>query len=174
MKHILPIETLFVVALYGFTTSAARQNASPASAELVDAKGQTLGTVTFTETPEGVRVRAQLKNLQPHSKHGFHVHQGAVCDAPSFESAGEHFNPDAVAHGGPHESIRHPGDLGNIESDKSGTAKLDRTVKGATLGNGKYSLEGHALILHTKADDMKSQPAGNAGDRLACGVVSGS
>lgn len=102
--------------------------------------------------------------------HALHVHEGFEC-TPPFKTAGEHFNPQKKPHGGAHGSARHPGDFGNVKVAKDGTAKLDLKVEDVTLGQGTNSIVGHALVLHAKADDLKSQPAGDSGDRIACGIV---
>lgn len=143
-----------------------------ATATLVDANGKTLGNIAFQQDDDEVEVKGQLTDLPANSKHGLHVHEGKSCDGPSFASAGEHFNPKHKSHGGTDGKDRHPGDLGNVKSNDSGMAKVDLEVK-AMLGTSKESLVGHTLILHAKEDDTKSQPAGKAGDRIACAVIQG-
>jgi superoxide dismutase, Cu-Zn family len=127
------------------------------------------GTVTFTEVPDGVRVQANITGLTP-GKHGFHVHEFGDCSAPDGTSAGGHFNPTHETHGAPDSSHRHVGDMGNLEADRSGMAKLDYVDHDMAL-KGEKSVIGHAVIVHEKADDLKSQPTGNAGGRVACGVI---
>lgn len=145
--------------------------AATAAAALKPASGsQVSGTVTFTEMPDGgVRVVADISGLTP-GIHGFHIHEKGDCSAPDATSAGGHFNPDHVQHGAPTAVSHHAGDLGNINADTSGHALLDSVIKGLTL-TGPDSIVGRGLIVHSAADDLKSQPAGNAGPRVACGVI---
>jgi Cu-Zn family superoxide dismutase len=128
-----------------------------------------MGTVTFTKTADGVKVVADISGLTP-GKHGFHVHEFGDCSDPKGESAGGHFNPDKHRHAGPETSPRHAGDLGNIEADASGKARLEVTDKSMKLSGGD-AIVGHAVIVHEKVDDLTTQPTGNAGGRLACGVI---
>ena len=127
------------------------------------------GTITFTEERGGVRVVADVRGLSPGS-HGFHVHDKGDCSAPDAQSAGGHFNPDGAPHAGPDAAQRHAGDLGNIIADASGHGRLDRVDRQLTF-DGPHAILGHAVIVHAKADDLKSQPAGDAGARVACGVI---
>lgn len=127
------------------------------------------GTVTFMSTPEGTKVDAVITGLTP-GKHGFHIHQFGDCSAADGTSAGGHFNPDNHDHGNMTDAVRHVGDLGNLEADASGTAALsfvDATLK----FTGDHSIIGHSIIIHEKEDDLKTQPTGNAGARVACGVI---
>lgn len=127
------------------------------------------GTVTFTKSGNDVKVVADLTGLTP-GKHGFHIHEFGDCSAPDATSAGGHFNPTKHQHGAPDASDRHAGDLGNIEADASGKAHLELTDSAMKL-SGDESIIGHAVIVHEKADDLKTQPTGDAGGRLACGVI---
>jgi Cu-Zn family superoxide dismutase len=127
------------------------------------------GTVTFTKVSDGVRVQARVEGLTP-GPHGFHVHQFGDCSAPDATSAGGHFNPSDHPHGAPDADERHAGDMGNIEANDQGVATLDYVDKVMKL-DGPGSIIGHAVIVHEKADDLKSQPTGDAGGRIACGVV---
>jgi Cu-Zn family superoxide dismutase len=127
------------------------------------------GEVTFTKTDAGVKVTAHLTGLAP-GPHGFHIHEFGDCSAPDATSAGGHFNPGAHKHGSPKDADRHAGDLGNVEAQADGTATLD--VTDATLSlDGAAGIIGHGVIVHANADDFKTQPTGNAGGRVACGVV---
>jgi Cu-Zn family superoxide dismutase len=99
-----------------------------------------------------------------------HLHESGDCSAPDFKSAGDHFNPDAVAHGAPGSAVHHPGDFGNLTADAKGYGKLELTSKVLTLTPGKYCVIGKAVIVHDKPDDF-GQPTGNAGGRVGCGVV---
>jgi superoxide dismutase, Cu-Zn family len=127
------------------------------------------GTVTFTAAGDSVKVVADITGLTP-GKHGFHIHEFGDCSAPDATSAGGHFNPTKHQHGAPDATDRHAGDLGNIEADVSGKAHLEITDKVMKL-NGDESIVGHAVIVHEKVDDLKTQPTGNAGGRVACGVI---
>ena len=127
------------------------------------------GTVTFTQTGDGVQVSADVQGLTP-GKHGFHVHQYGDCSAPDGTSAGGHFNPEDKDHGGPHADVRHVGDLGNLEAGDNGSAQYQYTDSLISL-NGPHSIVGRAIIVHAGEDDLTSQPTGNAGARVACGVI---
>jgi Cu-Zn family superoxide dismutase len=127
------------------------------------------GTVTFTASGDNVKVVAEITGLTP-GKHGFHIHEFGDCSDPKAASAGGHFNPAHKQHGAPDSSERHAGDLGNIEADASGKAHLEMTDSVMKL-NGADSIIGHAVIVHEKADDLKTQPTGDAGGRIACGVI---
>lgn len=127
------------------------------------------GTVTFTESRNGVRVTAEINGLSP-GKHGFHIHEYGNCSAPNASSAGGHFNPTDTKHGCLDSDEHHVGDLGNITAGRSGYARYDRTVNTLQL-EGPNSIIGRAVIIHEKADDCTSQPTGNAGGRVGCGVI---
>jgi Cu-Zn family superoxide dismutase len=131
--------------------------------------GNVRGTVTFTEETEGIRVTASIEGLTP-GAHGFHIHEKGDCSSPDFSSAGPHFNPLQMPHGSPTDPQHHSGDFGNLEANAQGIARYERVFSWLTF-KGTNSIIGHAVIVHEKADDMKSQPAGNAGARLACGVI---
>jgi Cu-Zn family superoxide dismutase len=126
------------------------------------------GLVTFTKSGDAIKVVADITGLTP-GKHGFHVHAFGDCSSSDGSSAGGHFDPTHKQHGAPDASERHAGDLGNIEADASGKAHLEWNDKVMKL-SGADSIVGHAVIVHEKADDF-SQPTGNAGGRLACGVI---
>lgn len=126
------------------------------------------GKIEFTQKGDSVEIKGEIKGLTP-GKHGFHVHEGSECGDDGMK-AGGHFNPDKAKHGGPHDSERHVGDLGNIEADSNGVAKINLTDKLVKL-EGKSSVIGHCLVVHAKADDLKSQPAGDAGARIGCGQI---
>ena len=127
------------------------------------------GKVTFTKTADGVQVVADLEGLAP-GNHGFHIHEYGDCSAPDGTSAGGHFNPGAMPHAGPMDMKRHEGDMGNIQADANGHAHLEFTDKGMSM-EGSNSIVGRGMILHRDMDDLKSQPSGNAGPRIACGVI---
>ncbi len=127
------------------------------------------GKVTFTKEAGGVRVVAEITGLTP-GAHGFHIHDLGDITSPDGMSTGGHFNPHGKAHGGPEAAEHHAGDFGNIEADASGTAKLDLLAKGLKL-EGSESILGRGVVVHANPDDLKSQPAGNAGPRVGNGVI---
>jgi Cu-Zn family superoxide dismutase len=146
------------------------QEATKAIAALHPTAGSSVaGLVTFTKSGEEIKVIADISGLTP-GKHGFHIHEFGDCSSSDGSSAGGHFNPAHKVHGAPDASDRHAGDLGNIEADASGKAHLEWSDKVMKL-SGADSIIGHAVIVHDKADDLKTQPTGNAGGRLACGVI---
>ncbi len=146
-------------------TARAQTTQPSAIAVLSPTEGNDLqGTVTFIQTPEGVRVQANLTGLTAGTEHGFHVHQYGDCSASDGTSAGGHFNPHGADHAGPDAASRHVGDLGNSE------ATYDR-VDTQLAFEGESSIIGRAVIVHGGTDDLSSQPSGAAGPRIACGVI---
>ncbi len=127
------------------------------------------GTVVFTKVDGGVKVVATLSGLKE-GAHGFHVHEFGDCSAADGSSAGGHFNPTGEPHAGPHDASRHAGDMGNVTAAKDGTAHLEYVDAKASF-EGPASILGRGVIVHANPDDLKTQPTGNAGGRLACGVV---
>lgn len=127
------------------------------------------GTVTFTQTDMSVKIVADLEGLTE-GKHGFHVHQYGDCSSLDAKSAGGHFNPENKQHGAPSDEERHVGDLGNITADANGKAHYEATDTVIKL-NGPHSIIGRGIIVHAGEDDLTSQPTGNAGARVACGVI---
>jgi superoxide dismutase, Cu-Zn family len=127
------------------------------------------GKVTFTKTDEGVEIVGEFTGLQP-GQHGFHIHEFGDCSMADGKCAGGHFNPTNMPHAGPDDDKRHVGDLGNLKADSTGNASYKRTDSKSKL-NGQNSIIGRALIVHAKADDLKTQPSGDAGDRIGCGVI---
>lgn len=130
---------------------------------------QVKGTVTLTQETNGVHVIAEITGLTP-GEHGFHIHEAGDCSAPDASSAGGHFNPTGMPHGGPDSEQHHVGDLGNVTADDSGMALLDRVFSFLSL-TGTNTVVGHAVIVHGGRDDLTSQPSGDAGARVACGVI---
>jgi Cu-Zn family superoxide dismutase len=144
-----------------------------ARAALKDAQGKDVGTATFTPARNGVKVDVQVADLPP-GKHGIHIHAVGQCEPPEFKSAGGHFNPLGKKHGLHNPEGAHAGDMPNLSVAKNGSAKATFTAKGATLGEGAGSLlgaDGTALVIHADPDDEKTDPAGNSGTRIACGVI---
>jgi Cu-Zn family superoxide dismutase len=133
---------------------------------------QAAGTVRFTQEGEdSVRVVADLTGLAPNSTHGFHIHEFGDCSAPDASSAGGHFNPEGKPHGGPDAPQHHAGDLGNVTANEQGNAHLEITLHHVSVGSHPNPLLGRSVVLHAKADDLKSQPSGESGGRIACGVI---
>lgn len=128
------------------------------------------GVVRFFDTDEGVRVVAEIHELSPNSTHGFHIHEFGDCTALDGTSAGGHFNPQGQPHGGPDSDQRHVGDLGNITVDENGYAQVDY-VDPLLSFDGPNSILGRGVIVHAGEDDLQSQPTGDAGARLSCGVI---
>ncbi|MDQ7039468.1 MAG: superoxide dismutase family protein [Rhodothermus sp.] len=130
---------------------------------------QVTGVVHFTQTAEGIQIEATVSGLTP-GLHGFHIHEWGDCSAPDATSAGGHFNPTNQPHGAPDSATRHVGDLGNLEADEDGMARYSRVDTVVAL-SGPRSIIGRAVVVHAAEDDLTSQPTGNAGGRLACGVI---
>ncbi len=131
----------------------------------------TRGIVVFRPEGDGVRVTGIVTGLTPNAKHGFHVHQYGDCTAPDATSAGDHYSPAPTEHGAPAKPPHHAGDLGNIEADAKGGATVNVLVKGISTTGATAPLVGRGLIVHAKPDDLTTQPTGNAGPRVACGVL---
>lgn len=127
------------------------------------------GLVTFTKVDDGVLIIADIDYLEP-GNHGFHIHEFGDCSAPDGSSAGGHFNPKNKNHGSPDTVERHAGDLGNVFADRKGHAHYERIDKEITL-EGSDTIIGRSVVVHANADDFVSQPAGNAGGRISCGVI---
>jgi Cu-Zn family superoxide dismutase len=167
--------TLFVAAIWLTCTAVASgQDAVPmAKAELHNGHGELVGIATLAETINGVRVVAQVYGLRP-GYHGFHVHEVGKCEPPGFKSAGEHFNPYDAHHGLKDPKGFHAGDLPNLLVAPDGTGVLVAYAPHITLRAGQNSLfrdGGTAVVVHSQPDDQRTDPSGNSGDRLACGVV---
>jgi Cu-Zn family superoxide dismutase len=163
------------VLLLGSATALATQAAAPTTVAIKDAKGADVGTAKLSADPKGhgVAIALDLHGLAP-GVHAIHIHETAKCDGPDFKSAGGHFNPEHKHHGLDSKEGPHAGDIPNFTVDAKGNAKVTIVAANATLDDGPHSVftgGGTALVIHAKADDMKSDPAGNAGDRIACGVI---
>jgi Cu-Zn family superoxide dismutase len=152
------------------TPAAAGKEGKSAMVKLSPTQGNnTRGEITFTQMPNGVHVVGSFTGLA-YGEHGFHIHEKGDCSAPDGSSAGGHFNPTTMKHGAREAQERHTGDLGNLKADPYGMARIDITDEKISL-EGPNSIIGHAVIIHEKADDFQTQPTGNAGGRLSCGVI---
>jgi len=142
------------------------------SAAMRNAQGQELGVLTLTQTGAGIQVTGRLAGLIP-GEHAIHLHTTGSCDAPKFESAGGHWNPTNRQHGTKAPGGPHLGDMPNISVGRDSSVTIDVTTPGGTFRNqnGLLDTDGAAVVIHAKPDDYRSQPSGNAGDRIACGVV---
>jgi Cu-Zn family superoxide dismutase len=144
-----------------------------AQASLTGASGSSVnGELRLTAQGSGVTIVGEMSGLNPRAEHGFHVHERGDCSAPDATSAGEHFNPGHMDHGPPTETARHLGDLPNIGADSEGRATVSANLADATLHDGgPNDLVGKAFIVHEKRDDYITQPSGDAGAPIACGIV---
>jgi superoxide dismutase, Cu-Zn family len=163
-----------VIALGGCQSAMqSPQEAARATAQLQPTKGnKTFGEATLEDTGNGrVHLLVNVQGLKPNSEHGFHIHEAGDCSSGDGMSAKGHYNPTGKPHGNPGSGEHHAGDLPALKADKNGKAKLDTEVSGITVSPGATSIVGRGLIVHADPDDYKTQPAGNAGARIACGVI---
>jgi Cu-Zn family superoxide dismutase len=168
LRHVFPPLAAALLA----ASCATAPTAPYVVATLEPTRGNTAsGTVWFSQQGSEVRVRGSVSGLKPNQEHGFHVHEKGDCSSGDGMSSGGHLNPDGKPHGPP-TAAHHAGDLPALKADASGTARVDARVAGTVLGPGPGDMAGKALIVHASPDDYTTQPTGNSGARIACGVIS--
>jgi len=169
------MKTLFVgVCAVILAAPVLAQDAQKASGSFIDQNGKEIGTATLSQTPSGVLIDVEIRGLPP-GPHAFHVHEKGVCDAPGkFTSAGGHYNVGGKQHGYSMTGGPHAGDMPNQFAGPDGVLRAQVLNPNVTLGTGNGTLfgpDGTALVVHAKLDDYRSQPAGDAGDRIACAII---
>jgi Cu-Zn family superoxide dismutase len=168
--HRAPLLALVLAGCAGLAPAPA---VDPAAARLLDAAGREVGTAMLTQVGAAVRVVVTVQGLPP-GPHAVHVHEVGRCEAPGFDSAGGHFNPHGRQHGALNPLGMHAGDLPNLTVRPDGTGRLEAATEALTLAAGATSVfdpDGSALVVHAGPDDFRTDPAGNSGPRIACGVI---
>jgi superoxide dismutase, Cu-Zn family len=192
MRVPVPVFTLVFAIAYACATSSAPSPASPsggaastsavsdmsgpsAVAVIEPRSGSTVsGTARFSTASDGLKAHVEVQGAMP-GKHGVHIHEKGDCSDPKAASAGGHYNPNTSPHhGGPHTATRHGGDLGNIEVDANGTGTLEVVVHDLSVASPQNGVVGRSIVVHETVDDLSTDPAGNSGARLGCGVIQAS
>ena len=172
MKRIVPMVVPVVAAALLAACQSTPDEPLRATAALQPTKGsKTFGEATFEQVGDKVRVIVFAQGLKPNAEHGFHIHEAGDCSSGDGMSAKGHFNPHGKSHGNPASAERHAGDLPALKAAKNGRAKVDVTLDAISIGQGPGNIVGRGLIIHADPDDYKTQPTGNAGARIACGVI---
>jgi len=177
LERIFPGKLLFIAAMLAFALAPAyakgNKGPKPVTVKLQDGQGKSVGAAVLSGAPQGIKIKLNVHDLTA-GEHAIHVHQTAKCDAPDFKTAGAHFNPDGKKHGLENPDGPHAGDIPNFTVDAKGKSRATLTASNVTLGDDPRSVftgGGTALVIHAKPDDNKTDPSGNSGDRIACGVI---